>query len=815
MARDASHLHFEHLPIAGDSALALLPAEVAERFRATFGSPTRAQRFAWPAVRSGEHLLLSAPTGSGKTLAAFLPILTAPPSPGLKCLYLAPLKSLARDIQTNLSAHQEALGLVPWRIAGRTGDTSSGHRRQQKLKPPDLLLTTPETLAILLTQPAWLEHFRALRFAVIDEIHTLVGQKRGADVALSLERLQTLAPRLQRIGLSATCTPLARAARFLVGSDRPCRVAHVEPHGPMEVGVELVPRPLWIARLARHLTESGATLIFANTRHLAERICWALKRKLPELADSIAVHHGSLGRERRFEVEQDLKAGKLRAVVTSASLDLGIDVGSAESVIFLHPPGGVARFLQRLGRSGHRPGALRRGLILVDSPAEYLEGKVTLGAGRMQQIEPLAESEPPLDVLCQHLVGLAMTGRCHSDEVFDLVRRAEPFREMARADFDGCVRYLSGQKSTGADWLPSRLAWDAGRFAIADDALAQLLRRNLGTIVSEETRSIRLMTPAYPKGLVLGQLDAAFVQNLAPGDRFVLGGRSLELRSEEGRDLLVEEVGANPAIPQWLGGGWDWPADLARRVFLARAHAAEQLREGPGFLARYLRELQRSERLDRAGFGELRDFLQAQETQSEIPSMTSLLIEAVDRDFGIEYAVHTPLPRAANEALAQLVCARLEPRKARHVSSNLGFLVFVESDRGLGEPAWRHLLSLAEWDADLDELLGSSPLVGEHFARVAQTGLMVLRNPLGGRRKVGGRDWAERRLFQQVEAGDPDFVLLRQTRREILAQKMRFDLAHAWLTQMSAFPWQVRWLNETSPIAQTWIATSSSMRVTP
>lgn len=820
----ANAMHFLTIPPSREIAEQGLHADLRSWFAATYGEPTLAQRHAWPTILAQKQFLLSAPTGSGKTLAAFLPVLSeilTQPADGLQCLYVAPLKALCRDVGVNLKKAWRSIQQSGFftgadlRIGLRTGDTSQRVRRRHLRHPPAILLTTPESLAQMLAHGPSHELLRSLRWLVLDEIHALVGNKRGADLAISVERLDALTyGRLQRVGLSATCAPLATVAVFLVGADQACAVAHVsdiaEKRFVIEpLGASLEYSPGWIGtlidRLDGELMANETTLIFTNTRNLAERLTWALKVRYPERTDEIAVHHSAISAARRRGVERRLKHGRLWAVVTSTSLELGIDIGSVDQVVFVHPPGGVVRLLQRVGRSGHRPDEPRRGLLLTASPAELLEAVVTAGSGRDGQIEKVGTIAAPFDVLCQQIVGMAMTGAWLPDEAFALFRRAAPFRELPREDFQECLDYLSGRRRDGADWLPARLRWQDGRFTIADERTAKLLRRNLGTILTEDACAIRLRDPGGEDDAPaksLGEVDQAYAERLQPGDRFVLDGRCLELKKRDASALLVEEVFGRPQVPRWLGAGVPMPSELARRIFLFRVQAGEMLRDDEATLHRWLDQ---GYQLGDAARMAVVDLLNEQETVSEIPTLSAMLIECVAMQSCSEYFLHTPLPRSANEAIARVLLRRMRSLTRKDtlaLTADLGICFVIPGAEPIAAEAWRSVLRAERFTDDLREHLHSSELLAQCFARVAQTGLMVLRNPLGRKRKVGGKDWTERRLFEQIRAGAADFILLRQAERETLSSACDAATACAFVEQLAAMPIRVRHLAEPSPFGE-------------
>jgi ATP-dependent Lhr-like helicase len=790
-------LEFLPIPFSCDAALSTLPDPIRSWFTNKIGIPTAAQRLAWPAIAAGKNVLVSAPTGSGKTLAAFLPItqrlMVDPACPGVRCLYVSPLKALGTDIRRNLRCHlrsiQSSMPGVHIRVGLRTGDTPARVRRKQITHPPEILLTTPESLAILLSQASAASLFQSLFVVVIDEVHSLAADKRGADLALSLERLIQLSDQpVQRIGLSATCTPREEAARFLVGPDRPCTITHAVDARPLKLKVELLsPDSTFfyqlVERLIAELTRNQTTLIFTNTRRLAERLAFALRRRCPHWDAAMAVHHSALAAQRRRHVERLFKLGRLRAVVSSTSLELGIDIGPVENVVLVHPPGGVVRLLQRVGRAGHSPGGLRRGLVLAASPTALFEAAVTAASSHSMQCEPLRVPDAPLDVLCQHLLGMAAANGFELDETFQLVKRAYPFRNMSREDFDACLSYLAGD-----DGLPARLRAVQGKWLIRGATTAALLRRNVGSIIAEETRKV-ISNAAFGDRQLIGEVDAGFGEGLQAGDRFLLDGRCLEFRRRDAGTLIVDEVPGRPAAPHWNGGGWPLAPELARRIYSARVQAVEALCDGGDEFTSFLR---REFNLGPREIDSLAGVFEHQDRISEVPSARTLLIECVRRDHGIEYYFHTPLNRSGNDALARVAVLRLardHGRSSLSLVSELGFMLMVRGERQIEAACWRELLTTAKLDDDLKAALHGSELLTERFRYVAQTGLLTPRNPIGRERRPN------------VSPADLEFVLVRQALRELLSER---ESALPFVEQLPRMTIRCRWLAEISPFVEGW-----------
>jgi ATP-dependent Lhr-like helicase len=536
-------------------------------------------------------------------------------------------------------------------------------------------------------------------------------------------------------------------------------------------------------RLIPELARNRSTLIFTNTRRLAERLAFALRRRRPDWDAEIAVHHSALAAERRRHVERLFKRGRLRAVVSSTSLELGIDIGRVDSVVLVHPPGGVVRLLQRVGRAGHGPGRLSRGLVLTAGPSALFEAAVTAASSHASQCELLRVPAHPLDVLSQQLVGMAAAEAWQADETYNLVKRAYPFRELSREDFDACMRYLAG-----GDGLPVRLRALDGKRAIRGPATAALLRRNVGSIIAEETRLV-VSDTGIETGSLIGEVDAGFGESLQAGDRFLLDGRCLEFRRRDAGSLVVDEVAGRPTAPHWNGEGWPLAQELARRVYLSRAQAAEALSDGG---EAFTSLLQREFKLGIREVRSLANLIERQECISEVPHLRTLLIESVRRDHGIEYYFHTPLNRPGNDALARVAVLRLARdfgRSSLSLVSELGFMQMVRGERPIEAAGWREALSVDKFNDDLTAALLGSELLRDRFRCVAQTSLLWPRNPIG----------AERRAC--ISTADADFVLVRQALRELLSERVS---ALRFVEQLPRMTIYCRRLAEISPFVEGW-----------
>lgn len=804
---------------------AALHPDLSAWFRRRFGTFAPAQLIAVPEIRAGRSILLSSPTGSGKTLAAFLGVFDHLASAralgelptGIVAVYVSPLRALAYDLQKNLQQPLDELGWAWLRIGSRTGDTSAKDRAAQKRKPPHILVTTPESLTLLLSQPPWLAAFRATRFLIADELHSLAENKRGALLMVGAERLQEIcasAGPLLRIGLSATVAPLEAVAEFLVGPGRPCRLAEVAQRKPARIEVfsplreHAYPAAGYTAtRVLRELSallgQKRTTLIFTNTRSGAESIGLRLKKLLPALAAQIEVHHASLDRTVRLEVEDRLKRGELRAVVCSTSLELGIDIGSIDTVVMISAPKGVARALQRIGRSGHSMGETSHGILVASNINDLAECAVTARMMERRTLEPVKFHDNPLDVLAQTLVGLAIFGSVTPDEAFALVRRSHPFRDLGRAFFDRVLRYLAGggvslEKNYRAVFGKVHLD-EGGRLVLASPRVARDFYQNIGTIASESMVQVRLGRKN------LGQVEESFAKGLRPGDVFVLNGRCVRL--VETRFLTAKVAAAEsslPTVPRWNANKMPLASGLAAEVGRLRTEVAHRLNPDPANPAPAAEWLAAEYSLSPANIRALLAHFALQARVSEIPTRDFVLVERFAHRGLLNYFFHSLIGRSANDALSRIVAQRVQETKGGNALVTIddyGFLLSVKPFQAMSLAELRPLFHRAGAEEALRTALAESNLVKWQFRGVAQTGLMVPRRVRGEERGARALQWSSEIIFEVLRRHEPDHPLLAEAYAEATLRFLDLPRALAFLDEAAAVPWRFRETARVSPFS--------------
>jgi ATP-dependent helicase Lhr and Lhr-like helicase len=643
---------------------------VSEWFTSRFGQPTEPQLLGWPEIRQGHDVLISAPTGSGKTLAAFLICIDdlvrrARQGPLPDCtevVYVSPLKALSNDVHKNLDvpltgiaalAAQHSISLAPIRTALRTGDTPQWERQHMTRKCPHILVTTPESLFILLTAAKPREMLANVRAVIVDEIHAVADDKRGSHLALSLARLDHLVAqngglKPQRIGLSATVKPLEEVAGFL--SER-AHIVDIGHRREMELGVE-VPRDelgpvatneMWgeiYDRIAELIRENRTTLIFVNTRRLAERVAHHLTERLGESA--VLPHHGSLSRTLRLEAERRLKNGDLKAVVATASLELGIDIGAVDLVCQIGSPRSIAVGLQRVGRAGHWVGALPKGRLFATTRDELIECAALVRAIRQGELDRLEIPRNPLDILAQQMVAACAAEDWAEDELYALVRRAWPYRTLERHDFDAVLEVLSEGISTARGRSGAYLHRDAVNRRLKGRRGARLTAITSGGAIPDTAQYLVI---AEPEGVTVGTLDEDFAVESLAGDVFLLGTTSWRIRRVESGRVRVEDAkGAAPSVPFWTGEAPGRTQELSREV--------ARLREEIAVGAAAADWLQRACGLDRRGAEQAVEYVLAgRAALGAMPTAERVVAERFfDEGGGMQLVIHAPFGSRINRA---------------------------------------------------------------------------------------------------------------------------------------------------------------------
>ena len=727
-----------------------MPERFTRWFEARGWAPRPHQLDVLAAARAGESVLLIAPTGGGKTLSGFLPSLielAETPQDGLHTLYVSPLKALSADVARNLTAPVSDMTLDVT-IDTRTGDTPPEARRRQKAKPPQLLLTTPESLAVLLTQPDSQDFFGSLRRVVIDEVHALAGTKRGDQLALCLARLSALAPGLNRIGLSATAAH-PEALRAYVAPN--ARIIAVAGGAAPEIGLMLPQGRLpWsghmglasAADILQRIAAATMTIVFVNTRAQAELMFQQLWR-LNDATLPIAIHHGSLELGQRLRVEAAMADGRLRAVVATSSLDLGIDWGSVDQVLQVGAPKGVSRLLQRVGRANHRMDEASVAVLVPANRFEVLECTAAIAGVAAGELDGDAPRPGGLDVLAQHLLGCACAAPFHPDALFTEITAAAPYAKLSRADFDATLEFVeNGGYALAAYEQHRKLFRDGdGVLHFRSERIARQHRMNIGTIVEAPTLKVRY---AGRGGPALGEIEDYFVNMLTPGDTFIFAGRLLKFLGLRENICQVADGGdGEPKVPAYVGGRMPLTTNLAVRV-RALLNTPEHWHRFPD---------------------PVREWLDLQLARSVMPGPDDLLVEIFprgDRWYLVAYCFEG---RNAHQTLGMLVTRRME----RAGLQPLGFVAtdYVVATWSATEPTGIDTLFAQDMlGDDLEAWMDESSMLKRSFRNVAVIAGLIQRNQPGADKNRRQVSVNADLIYDVLRRHQPSHILLRATRAD-------------------------------------------------
>ncbi|WP_420991905.1 ligase-associated DNA damage response DEXH box helicase [Cupriavidus sp. 30B13] len=800
------------------AARAEMEAAVAAWFAARGWQPFPFQRAVWDALAQGKGGLLHATTGTGKTYAAWLGALLAfgaaarggTDAPPLTVLWLTPMRALAADTVRALQAPLAELGL-PWTVGLRTGDTGSAERAAQARRLPTALVTTPESLSLLLTRADAQAVLGPVRLVVVDEWHELIGNKRGVQVQLALARLRQWRPGLAIWGLSATLGNLAQASEVLLSGIPPRRRALVQGKTPKTLVIDtLLPdsadRFPWAGHLGLRMLPkvieevegAATTLVFLNTRSQAELWFQALLGARPDWAGLIALHHGSLDRDVREWVELNLKSGALKVVVCTSSLDLGVDFLPVERVLQVGSPKGVARLLQRAGRSGHAPGRPSRVTVVPTHSLEIVEAvavRHAVAAGRIEAREP---PEQPLDVLVQHLVTVALGGGFHADALYREVRGTHAYRALGEADWQWCLDFVRQGGSTLSAYPDYRRAQpdEHGVWRVPDARLARRHRMSVGTIVSDASMQVRYWTRAGSGGAALGSVEEGFIARLAPGDCFLFGGRLLELvRVQEMTAYVRRATGKRAVVPRWNGGRMPLSTELAEAVVDTFDAAARHA-------------------LPPASTPELpliQPLIDLQSRWSALPSRATLLAETLHSREGWHLFLYPFAGRSVHLGLGSLLAWRL----GRQVPATFSVAVNdygleLLSSAPLDWARWLPLVLAGEEEgagaggALAGEVLGSlnaGELAQRRFREIARVAGLVFQGYPGAAKSARQLQASSSLFYEVFRKHDPANLLLGQAEREVLRQELDAEQLARTLRRMAAQRLDLRALSRPSPLS--------------
>jgi len=784
-------------------------------FYSRFKALTPAQRYSFKLIHAKKNVLITSPTGSGKTLAAFLSIINElfllaernELEDKIYCIYISPLRALDNDVHRNLQVPlkeiREMYGkeLPEIRVGLRTGDVLPSEKSRQLKKPPHILITTPESIAIMLNAPKFAEALKDVKWVIVDEIHELASSKRGVHLSLSLERLVEMCGReFVRIGLGATLHPLEEAARFLVGNRRECYIVDVSWEKEYDLKVVCPVRNLILAdetevseatyrKLYSFIKSHRTTLIFTNTRSATEKVVYNLREKFfkknPEVVEA---HHGSLSREIRLDVEERLKKGKLKAVVCSTSLELGVDIGYVDLVVQISSPKSVTRAVQRIGRSGRGIEEKAKGRIIVLDKDDLLECSVMLKCAKERKLDRFKISKNCLDVLCQHIVGMALNKRWKIEEAYRVVKRSYCYRDLSYEDFLSVLYYLAGRYVSLEDQRIYAKIWldeEKKEFGRRGKYTRVIYYLNLGTIPDE----VKVDVYSLPSRKYVGSIEEEFLERLRKGDIFVLGGKLYRFLYARAMRCFVEPVKeASPTIPSWFSEMLPLSFDLAREVRKAREVIAEVVKScGKTRAVKFVRE---NFPVDLNVARSIVEYISRQMEVLYVPRENEILVE---KTYGIRgenvVVFHALYGRKVNDALsravASLVSDDIDYDVGITISDNGFTLILPEFVDHTSMNFSSYLYKLCESDIErlLKENVRRTELMKRRFRHCAARSFLVLRNYKGHKISVAKQQINAQIILKVVERLE-NFPVLKETYREILYDVMDLENAKRVLNEL-------------------------------
>lgn len=800
---------------------------VRQWFDENFDDFTPAQKQAIVEIHNKKNILISSPTGSGKTLTAFLSIISELVTLSQKeeltdnvyCIYISPLKALDNDIEKNLEEPLKGIEKIAGRELGirkavRTGDTSQYQRQKMLKKPPHILITTPETLSILLVAPKFREKLSHVKYVIIDEIHSLADNKRGVHLSLSLERLHHLIGGFTRIGLSATVSPLEEVAKFLVGYEygieRDCLVASINYLKELDMEVispvsDIVLADSEDTRLATYdilddlIQENKTTLIFTNTRSGTERFVYNLKTMYPSHYNSnnLMAHHSSLSKEVRLETENKLKNGELKCVISSTSLELGIDIGYIDLVVLINSPKSVSRALQRIGRSGHRLHEKSKGKIIVTDRDDLVECSVLLKDAKEGKIDKINIPKNCLDVLAQHIYGMAIENPWDIDYAYDVIRKSYCYKDLTRDDYEDVLSYMAGEYSELEERYVYAKIWidyKENTFGKRGKLARALYSTNIGTIPDSSGVLVKC------DGETVGKIEEDFMERLKKGDTFVLGGNTYRFNYGKGMTINVSPASGPPTIPSWFSQQLPLSFDLAMDIQRFRAHMDSkfQYRRSKEEIMEFIHEYLY---VDDFAANSIYEYFVEQYKYAKIPSNRKMLIEYYTGFGGKKFVIfHSLFGRKVNDALsratAYLVAKRYNANVTISISDN-GF--YLSSDGKIGGLESFRELTPENFRNILTQSLSKTETLASRFRHCAGRSLMTLRRYKGKSKSVGRQQVRGKILLKFVEEMDDNFPILSEARRETLEDYMDVENAEKVIQWIANEEMEIKVINTIIP----------------